>query len=521
MTASHEFVYNLLKDAVGEEWVSDDRAMCEAYSKDTAVSVVLRKHRKDPTMLPEFVLLPSTTEEVAAVNRIADRYGIKVIPIGTGVNQSGLCIPTKHGFRRISMDLKRMDKVLEIDDENMTIRIQPWVSIATAQAETMKRGLWNGGTPLAPATVGLLSNIMFGAGSIWQSALYSGLGIRAMVNVTVVLANGDIINVGSRALPQASDTFWCQGPGPDLRGLFEWGHDGSFGVITEATVKLYPWPAKEWPEEVIYDRPPLPKNNRIYWFTFPGFEEWKNAINEICHADIGTHLNGASDVWIANDTQPTNELAEKLYREGYFPEQLAYCVTAAITSEEQLDYEEKVLKEIVAEYGGTFMTGEFLDTVSTINMDAYRSGNWSRATRPGAYSGLWMAYAQIKNREQYFKDKMELIKDKPHHIFDEEIPYVYPTDRGYYALYENDVYLDQSSEKMVREERELTKGGFIELTMEKRIGYYFLPEPLVSIFGPVIGPNVHLWLKQIKEVLDPKDTMNPAKVCAAFEEPGK
>ena len=153
MTVSNEFVIDLFADVVGKEWVSDDRAIREAYSKDAIVGVVRRKHSKDSTTVPDFVVLPASTEEVAGVLKIADRYNLKAIPIGTGANMSGLCIPVKQGFRTIALDLKRMDQIIEVDDINMSARIQPYVSIARVQAETMKRGLWNGGTPLAPASV--------------------------------------------------------------------------------------------------------------------------------------------------------------------------------------------------------------------------------------------------------------------------------------------------------------------------------------------------------------------------------
>jgi len=511
MSVSHEFANELLAEVVGKEWVSDDRTICEAYSKDAIVGVVRRKHRKDSTTVPEFVVLPASTEEVAAVLKIADRYGLKVIPIGTGANMSGLCIPGRDGFRTISLDLKRMDRILEIDDVNMTARIQPYVSIARVQAETMKRGLWNGGSPLAPASVGLLSNIMFSGGSTWQSALNYGLGVRSLVNFTVVLPNGDILKSGSLTLPKAGDFYWS-GPGPELKGLFEWGHCGAFGVLTEATVKLYPWAGGDWPEEKVYDRPPLPKNHRIFWIQFPGFDELRDAVIEICHAGIGTHLNGASDTWNSNATQRTSALTEKVFREGYFPQHLIYIVLAGLTSEKQLDYEEKVLRQIVEECKGEFMEGEFLETASTWNFDAFRTGDTVRACRTGSYAGLWMGFAQIEHRQQYFEDKQKLIKDKPHQLLDNETPYVYVADRGYFSLFETDTYYDQSDSKQVDDERELVKGGFITLTMNCRLGFLMFPEPLASIFGSQVGPNFHLLSKNMKNVFDPNDTMNPAKL---------
>ena len=520
MTVTHDFIKELLAGAVAKEWVSDDRAICESYSKDPFVGVVHRKHRRDLTTVPEFVVLPASTEEVASVLRIATRYDLKVIPIGTGANMAGLCVPGREGYRVISLDLKRMDRILEIDDVNMTARIQPCVSIARTQAETMKRGLWNGGTPLGPANVGLLSNIMFSGGSTWQSALKYGLGVRSLVNLTIVLPNGDILKTGSLTLPQAGNFGWS-GPGPEIKGLFDWGHCGTFGVVTEATVKLHPWAGGDWPEERIYDRPPLPKNHRIFWIKFPSDAEIARAMVEICHAGIGSHLNGASDAWNANATQRTSELAEKVFREGYFPKHLIYVVLAGVTSEKQLDYEEKVLRQIVEECNGEFMEGEFLGTVSTWNFDAFRTADTVRDCRIGAFAGLWMGFAQIKHRKQYFEDKQKLVETLPHQILDEETPYVYVMDRGYYSVFETDTYFDQSKNNDVDQERELAKRGFIDLAMKSKLGFLMLAEPLTTILGAQVGPNFHQLSINMKNVFDPKDTMNPGKLVSMKPKPAK
>ena len=257
--------------------------------------------------------------------------------MGTGVNQCGLCIP-ENSFS-IVLDLKRMDRILEIDEVNMTARIQPYVSIARLQAETMKRGLWNGGTPLAPSTCSEISNILFMG--IWQSCLAYGAGLRSLVNLTIVLPNGDMLRTGSSALPNADGFLWY-GPGPDIKGVFEFGSCGEFGVITEATVKLYPWVGGEWQTEAVYDKPPLPRNHHIYFIEFPDSESMKRALYEISHSGIATHLHAMCNAYNACYTQPTQELTVKKFKEGLFPEHLVYCITAGISSPKQLEYEEKV-----------------------------------------------------------------------------------------------------------------------------------------------------------------------------------
>ncbi|RJQ39364.1 MAG: FAD-binding oxidoreductase, partial [Dehalococcoidia bacterium] len=171
-------VISAMREVVGADWVSDDIVVRQAYGRDPHPSITLRKFKKDPLTIPDLVVIPSTTEEVQGVMRLANRYGLNVIPMGSGNNLTGFCIPSRS--RSITLDLKRMNRILEIDEENKVIRMQPWVSYARVQTETMKRGLWNGGCPAAPASNNLISNCLAYGGD-WQTSLAYGLGIRGIL----------------------------------------------------------------------------------------------------------------------------------------------------------------------------------------------------------------------------------------------------------------------------------------------------------------------------------------------------
>ena len=310
MTDNRATIYQALQDVVGEDFVSDDPVIRHAYSKDASLTSTTRKHAKDFSMVPAYVALPSSTEEVQGIMRICNRYEVPVVTINTGSNMCGVCVP--NWADSLVLDLKRLNRILDIDEKNMTAVIQPHVTIARLQSETMKMGLWNGGTPLAPSSVGLISNMLFNG--IWQSALAYGPGYRSLANITVVLPNGDVIHTGSTAIPDAGDFAWT-GPGPDLKGLFEFTAYGSLGVVTEATVKLHRWAGGDWPQETVYDRPPLPKNHRIFYIEYPDFKSTEEGLYEISHSGIGTHLNTIPDAFNAFNTQPTQALSEKTFRD--------------------------------------------------------------------------------------------------------------------------------------------------------------------------------------------------------------
>ena len=125
-----------LKNIVGDEWASDDPEITYAYSRD----VNLYPENLSTVMRPPFyVVLPGTTEEVQKIVAVAKTHKIPLLVQTTGLNIAGVCVPTRAS---IMIDLKRMDKVIEIDEQTMTATIQPYVTIARLSCELQKRGMF-------------------------------------------------------------------------------------------------------------------------------------------------------------------------------------------------------------------------------------------------------------------------------------------------------------------------------------------------------------------------------------------
>ncbi|BDC35350.1 MAG: FAD-binding oxidoreductase [Candidatus Methanoliparum thermophilum] len=222
---SNDRIFKLLCDAVGEENVSNEDAILAAYSRDNQWPFI-------PPHLPDYIVRPITTEEVQKVLRIANRYRIPVIPMSSGINVRGLCIPTYGG---IILELKRMKK-LEIDEDMRTATVQPGVTIARLVAESAKKGL-KPAVPGAPATVSPVSN--YTLRGVYHHITSEGMD--QVLSATVVLPTGEILHTGSRAFPKADPNFRYFGP--DLFGLFQ-GQPGTMGVVTEMTVRLFEKPEK-------------------------------------------------------------------------------------------------------------------------------------------------------------------------------------------------------------------------------------------------------------------------------------
>ena len=496
-------VCQAMAEVVGPEFVSDDRTVCECYSRDPHPSITVRKMNKDLTTIPDLVVLPSSTEEVQAVLRIADRYRVNVIPMGSGDNLTGVCIPKM--ARTMTLDLKRLNKILEVDEENKTIRMQPWVSYARIQATCMKLGLWNGGTPAAPSSNNAISNVLAYGGE-YQTALAYGLGIRSVHSLTVVLPNGDVIRTGSHGMSREDPTYWY-GPGPDLKGIWEMGAFGGLGVITEVVWKLHSWAGGDWPIEKEYGHPPIPKNHRFYWYRFNKPENCIKAAHALCYAGIGIGCN--IPMRSVNAMCGETHLADgfKRYDEGYYENFWIYIITAGY-SPRQLDYEEKVLQEIMKENNGEPLDEERRRKMDNYNFDGFRSGNFVRWARQGIYAITAFGRGPVEIMAGVHELQQSIVKqaDKPVPSMNSTWPWYYAYDRGYWWVDERDLYGDQLD--FARTMLPLVV-QVIRSTPDNPSGYWTPNEPHGAWFGPQIGPNFHLMLRDMKKVLDPNDIMNP------------
>ncbi|MHA1649564.1 MAG: FAD-binding oxidoreductase, partial [Candidatus Helarchaeota archaeon] len=108
---THEEILNKLRKIVGNEWVSDFPEELLLYSYD------MTEH---PPSNPDFIVMPKSVEEIIEVVKLANEYKIPIVPFVTGNNIGGLTIPLKGG---IVLDLKRMDRILHLNEDDMYIII--------------------------------------------------------------------------------------------------------------------------------------------------------------------------------------------------------------------------------------------------------------------------------------------------------------------------------------------------------------------------------------------------------------
>ncbi|UWN50503.1 putative FAD-linked oxidoreductase [Alcanivorax sp. ALC70] len=193
--------------------------------------------------VPMLVALPATLEQVQALMRIASEEGVPVVARGAGTGLSGGALPLEKG---ILLVMARFNRILEIDAEAGTARVQPGVrNLAISQAAA-PYGLYYAPDPSSQIACSIGGNVAENAGGV--HCLKYGLTVHNLLKLEIVTVDGECLTLGSDAL----DT-----PGFDLMALFT-GSEGMLGIVTEITVKLLPTPPAPrccWPASTAWRTP--------------------------------------------------------------------------------------------------------------------------------------------------------------------------------------------------------------------------------------------------------------------------
>jgi D-lactate dehydrogenase (cytochrome) len=187
---------------------------------------VLNQHAKgesfDKAVSPDVVVFPEATQDVQRVIRFAYEHGIPVTPVAVNSSLEGHTVPVRGG---ISLDMTRMNKILEFRAEDLLIVVQPAVTYPQINEHTKRNGLFFPIDPGAHASLGG----MISTNASGTAAVRYGVTGDYVLALEVVTPTGEIIRTGSRARKSSS--------GYSLTRLF-CGAEGTLGVITEVTLKL-------------------------------------------------------------------------------------------------------------------------------------------------------------------------------------------------------------------------------------------------------------------------------------------
>jgi glycolate oxidase len=215
-------ILEALRRIVGAEHVLDSDLDRFGYSYDSSFLPLV------PAQKPDLVVRPRSVQEVSEVMALAHRHGLPVTPRGAASGRTGGCVPVAGG---IALALDRMTDILEVDEANMMVTVEPGVRTMDLHDACAARGLFYPPDPGSWKYCTIGGNVAENAGGM--RAVKYGVTSDYVMGLQVVLADGAILETGGKAIKNVT--------GYDLTSLFT-GSEGTLGVITRILLRLIPLP---------------------------------------------------------------------------------------------------------------------------------------------------------------------------------------------------------------------------------------------------------------------------------------
>lgn len=210
-----------LAEIVGDKFVITDAEKLEQYSHDEVAE-------KEYSHAPDVVVRPRTAEEISKIVKLANRELIPITPRGAGSGLSGGAVPVYGG---ILLLMDRMNSIIEIDEANMMVVVEPGVVTNDINEAVASKGLFYAGYPMSVETCFIGGNVAENAGG--GKAIKYGVTERYVMGLEVVTPTGEIINMGGKRVKDVT--------GYNLKQLMV-GSEGTLGIITKIILKLLPLP---------------------------------------------------------------------------------------------------------------------------------------------------------------------------------------------------------------------------------------------------------------------------------------
>ena len=496
--------YEIIRTIVGDSNITDDPADCIGYRSGPGGYENGTGYDRVMTKLPGAIVMPDTTEQIQQIMKVCARYGVPYVPYSTGFYG-----PRSHPHvdSALIIDLKRM-RGFEIDAKHYYIVVEPGVIYSQIQQICMEHGAYvvvGGGGAQTSAVANLLNDG-------WSPLSYRiGLPQRRILGLEMVMPDGEILRMGS--LSDGEDPFWGEGIGPDLRGILRGytGLLGCLGICTKMAIKTLPFqPVTPEPQGISPDTSLKLPEKRVKWlnFTMPDLESIQKAHIELGNAEVGGAITKVPLFWRAIAKAEDKEDFWRIWLKETEESVKNFCIVRIMligyTSEEQFDYDYRVLSDIMEELGGierrtkpsdeswfknADSAGMWLMTGSYVSVD-YIMDSYTQAFKQG------VSYMELKDR--YTPPLMPDFKD---------LGWFQGCEMGHLGYFEFLMYWDQ------REDTSGVDQFYVETSkMNIENGYYTsllsAHQPMM-LTGPKYGPNYHEWILKLKEEFDPEWMCHP------------
>jgi glycolate oxidase len=503
----YQQIFDALVNILGKENVADDPAIMVAYSRDWMPESTMNPNP------PAFVALPAGVEDVQAIVKLANRLQFPFIPVGSNLWSINTVAIEPY---TVILDPKRMNRIVEIDEKRMYAVIEPYVSHAQLHAEANKRGLYLG-SPEVGAQASSLANHVFQAA--WGVSHRLGMGYRNILSMEWVLPNGDILKTGSLSQRNAGPN-WGEGPGPDLRGLIRgsYGVMGGFGVVTKMAVKLHPYPGpKVFPcEGILPDQRSMMPKEKFHWcfFTYPTVQKAVDAMYEICQAELAGNCSKWPTSYLNWYWAKSGEEYWETWKSRYWQKNCSNMVAICLwgfTSSKQVEYEKRVLDDIIEETGGCKIPQDVYDRITTQIANCWiRTAYGPRViSRSGTFMVFSIQVDTMDSNVKTIKHSADFLdKYSPPILDSDHTDWIASYEMGHLG-YEEDMF---PIEKTTEDLGSLMGNFMTELQHDLKHRHEYNIAPALgavyhNIAGPVFGYDK--LLKGITQALDPNNVSCP------------
>ncbi|MEN6475364.1 MAG: FAD-binding oxidoreductase [Syntrophaceae bacterium] len=516
-------VYKELEDALGgAEYVTQEPALLDSYAWQPALNIT----HEAWIPRPEAVVVPRTTEEVQAIVRICSRNGLKVKAFSMGWAAWG----GPGGPGVVQIDLRRMNRIIEIDEKNMYAVVEPYVCGSQLQSELIKRGL-NCHIIGAGPNCAQLASVTSGWGYGW-TGLMTGFSGRNPLGVEWVLPDGEVLRLGA---PGSTERWFTgDGPGPSLRGIMRgWGGAQSgLGVFTKVAIKVYPWPGepevKRGKGTLLDLQAQVPPTHKVFFLFSPSYEKFADVAYKIGNAEIGyVHCKGAVGATFGIFAPRASEkiLSNPALRAMIKAAQHCTLFMLACHTERELAFQEKVLRQIMDETDGFLMDASHLPFHGMFAWGTHRSIFPAVAAfRPGGDFLTSMGSNETYDCQVYAAKLSESMKRE---YIDDGTFIEDMADCTWGGIYEgtsNWGHLEQIG-IFNRRESHKAEGRYaflddtMKLTIAKSLGFGLssLGAGYWKLYGPIMF-NYHHWQSKIKQAFDPQNTADATFYIPPYDE---
>jgi FAD/FMN-containing dehydrogenase len=440
-----------------------DETRLDELSWDALSEARLHPAKRPEVTLPLCSVLPSSTEEIRQVVLLANQEKVPIIPYGGGSGLMGGALSVQAG---IVIDLRRMGQILEIDIEARSARVQAGTVLEALEKHLNRDNFILGHDPwtLPVATVGgAISTNSIG----YRGGLYGSMGDQ-LLGLEAVLPNGQVLR--TRAVPKSS-------AGIDLKSLLI-GGEGCFGIITEATVRIFPAPEKR----------------ALHALQFASFETGYHAIQEMFRQRVRPALLDFGD-------------AGDKFQGG------AVLYLAFEGMDEVVSAEEKRALSVCSQFGGESLSRKAAETFWNDRHEIARRFMQNRRQRrergrDGIYRD-WIHVALPASKVLSFRAAaMEIVKKRGVRILESGL-WIQPELFSMPVSIEDDgtnqaqLALEETVDELLHLVHKL--GGSMEYT-------HGVGVKLAPLMSEEHGYGVEV-MRRIKNTLDPNNVMNPGKMA--------